>query len=59
MKKYMITSRLNETTEGWEAIYTVHENIGGAAYKAIWWGSKNELARWLKENNITDYGHGF
>ena len=56
MKKYMIT---NEIMENLEEIVTVHQNMGGGAYIAIYAGTHNEVANFLKQNSITDYGIGF
>ena len=56
MKKYMIT---NEIMENLEEIVTVHQNIGGGAYIAIYSGTHNEVANFLKQNSIAEYGIGF
>lgn len=56
MKKYMVT---NEIMENLEEIVTVHKNIGGGAYIAIYSGTHNEVANFLKQNSIAEYGIGF
>ena len=56
MKKYMIT---NEIMENLEEIVTVHQNIGGGSYIAIYSGTHNEVANFLKQNSIAEYGIGF
>lgn len=56
MKKYIIT---NEIMENLEEVVTVHKNIGGGAYIAIYSGTHNEVANFLKQNSIVEYGIGF
>lgn len=44
MKKYVITC---------EDTYNIlHEYVGGGAYRAIAFGTHNELARYIKEHGI-------
>ncbi len=56
MKKYMIT---NEIMENLQEVVTVHQNIGGGAYTAIYSGTHDEVADFLNQNLISDYGIGF
>lgn len=44
MKKYVITCEDNYDI--------LHEYVGGGAYRAIAFGTHNELARYIKDNNI-------
>lgn len=44
MKKYVITCDDNYDI--------LHEYVGGGAYRAIAFGTHNELARYIKDNNI-------
>lgn len=44
MKKYVITCE--------DTYNTLHKNVGGCAYVAIAFGTHNELAKYIKENNI-------
>ena len=56
MKEYIIA---NEIIENLEGVVAVDQNIGGGAYIAIYSGTHNEIANYLKQNSISEYGIGF
>lgn len=52
MKEYMIVPFYGE--------YSVHKRVGeGNCYLMVFCGNIEELGKYLKDNNITDYGYGF
>ena len=56
MKEYMITS---EIFDDMNELVTVHKNIGGGAYIAVFSGTHNAVAQWLNINGISEYGIGY
>lgn len=47
MKKYAVTTFGDE--------YAVHEHIGGGAYMAIFFGTHNEVVKFLNKKGIMEY----